>query len=375
MAETHRSRNVASVLVVLVLLAGISIGIYLIQRKPEPAATPQQPAGPSSRQVLATARFQVRTGRVTQAMQLLVKYLAANPADREARIFLAELHLQQDQDARAEALVDAILAEDPNWPPALWLKGGILEPRDPAQAEIWYRRAAAQPNAGQRIWSAWGRALLAQGQIVQGMDQLQKAYAAGARSPEVILPLAARQMREGLYDQAAELLAQARRQDPQAVEAYVMGAACAKEQNQLDRAEALFRQALALPMGPDRQATVLMEIGRLAGLDHRWVESAEAFARAGAFRPLRGPASLESAQAYFHAEKYALAMEQIDRAWPDMAGYPEAQRWRKRIEDARFGAPESDAKEGWFGPDTTRPRADDDEEEEEGDEAGGFFNP
>ncbi len=365
MADPNRSRNVASVLVVLVLLAGISIGIYLIQRKPAPVPTPAPPSGPSSKQVLATARFQVRTGRPVRAMQLLVKHLAANPGDREARVFLAELHLRQGQDAQAEALVDAILAEDPNWPPALWLKGGIVEPRNAGQAEIWYRRAAAQANAGEKIWSAWGRALLAQGQIEQGLAQLRKAYAAGARGPEVLLPLAAREMREGFYDQA-------RRQDPQAVEAYVMGAACAKEQNQLDRAEALFRQALALPMDPDREATVLMEIGRLAGLGHRWIESAEAFAKAGAFRPLRGPASLEAAQAYFHAEKYALAMEQIDRAWPDMAGYAEAQRWRKRIEDARFGPPETDAKESWFGPDATGPAAEGNGDDED---AGGFFNP
>ncbi|MFP4353566.1 MAG: tetratricopeptide repeat protein [Phycisphaerae bacterium] len=372
-ATSTGSRTMAGIVVVLVLLGAIGLVVYVMQ----PSATPQVPTGqpdaPTGREVISTARFQVKTGRVAQAMGLLSKYIATNPADREARLYLAELYMLRDQDDRAQVIVDAVLAEDPNWPAALWLKGGLVEPKDPARAEAWYRMAADQPNAGPEIWSAFGRALLGRKQIDDALGYLAKAYAAGARQEEVVVPLAAARMQAKQYDRAAALLAEARTHTPQSARAWVLSAMVAKQQNRLEQAEACFRQALQTPIDPGQAASVWMEIGQLAWLDHRWIESAEAFAEASTYRPLRGQGAFEAARAYFRADQYALAMEQIDRAWQDLSDDPEVQRLRKQIEDARFGPPEDDVTEDWFGrSEPSRPGS-----RPGGGENGGpdFFNP
>lgn len=96
--------------------------------------------------LLALADLYAHTGRLSEAIPLFQRVVAAAPADVTARLSFAQALLAAGYTADATAQLHAALAFAPNHPQILFLLGQAAEqstPPDYEAARAWYEKAAA----------------------------------------------------------------------------------------------------------------------------------------------------------------------------------------------------------------------------------------
>ena len=341
--ETRRpaGRLVATVLVVVLALAGVGLTIHIASRPAEPIAGPANPAEVTADDVIAEARDLMRMGRPTQAVALLSGYGSRHPDNREVRLETAEIFLDLDQPGRAEPHVAYVLAQDANWPMAQWLKGRILEARNDPSAADWYTRAAGQPNAGPAIWGRYGMLLMKMDKVAPAKEFLEKAYANGQRDPSLLATIAAVEMQGENLQRAATLLAEARALAPRRHTIYLMQAECLRRLGQPAQAALVLEQALELKMPELDRAKALVDLGRVLQAQRLWQQAGAVFARAAQVDEVRGLADYDAANCFYIAGQYARAMEHIDAAASVLGEGDPVGSLKKKIEDARFGPAEA----------------------------------
>ncbi|MFN3335950.1 MAG: tetratricopeptide repeat protein [Thermomicrobium sp.] len=95
--------------------------------------------------LLALADLYAHTGRLSEAIPLFQRVIAAAPADVPARLSFAQALLASGYIADATAQLHAALAVAPNHPQILFLLGQAAEQRTPPDyetARAWYEKAA-----------------------------------------------------------------------------------------------------------------------------------------------------------------------------------------------------------------------------------------
>jgi len=129
---------------------------------------------------LILSAYRGRNGDAAGALEAAESAIAVDPENKQARLRKAELLVDlgvkqgsQDQIAQARSIVDAVLAQDPKMPEALFVRGKIeLGEGKPADAVASLRRALdARPD-----WQQ-GHFLLASALLVQGDRQQARAEA------------------------------------------------------------------------------------------------------------------------------------------------------------------------------------------------------
>ncbi len=261
-----------------------------------------------------------------------------DPRDIVVRPLLATAQLRMGQTAEAEATVDELLRLAPQAPEGLWIKGELLAARNDPAADDYLRRAVQRPDATAEMWAGWGGRLLSLGRADQARPWLERAYKAGHRQPAAMLALGMAAMTQEDYGRAIEVLSAAARSHRPGPKLLALLAEAQKNAGRLTAAEATLRQALDLADAP----ALRVALGDVLVLRKRRVEAAEAYA-AAADAPRPDPrAAFKAARCYYLEDRHALAMKYIDRAAAATPS-PEVLRWRQRIEDARFPAPDTDA--------------------------------
>jgi tetratricopeptide (TPR) repeat protein len=167
---------------------------------------------------------------------------------------------------------------------------------------------------------------------------LLKAFHAGNREHQVLWGLALLAMRAGKFDQAEPRLAELAARGRPSMRVLAMLAQCQKENGRPADAEKTLRRALAQQEVPE----LYIPLGEVLQLQRKYPEAAEMFARAAETSAMEAAASFKAARVYYLLDRHGLAMKYIDRTVA-LVDDPEVRHWRRKIEDARFGQPDTQA--------------------------------
>jgi len=320
------------------------------------------PARPTMEQeVRQKARGLIDSHMYGAAVRLLNSWRKGNPADVEALCLLAEAACRDDQYDAALAAADVALKLAPNHPQALWWKGKVLQRRgEHAQAMDLFRRAADSPAADARIWSAFGKELIAAGDPLLAEDYLRRAYEAHLRDTPTLGLLGGIAMQRGRFDQAARFFREALANGTDTLRLRVMLAEALKEGGQFDQAAGVLQAAL-LEADPADRPVLWMMFARVALLREQYAEAAEAFVRAAEDPALRREACLLAGRSYMQAGRYDDALKQVDALMAEPMPDPDAEVLRRQILAARDAASQpASAPGGLLLPPTSQPSADSD---------------
>ena len=355
--------------IVLLALAGLVVvaTLYYVFRSPPEVGPPDGSDDPHAlaRELRAKVETAIRDFDETagsesedvQALRRMVleewrkrcrEYLAKDPMDIIVRPALARLLLRLGDLAAAERAADALLRLAPESPEAFWIKGLVRVRRGDAAGLDYLRRAAESDQAAPIMWMHYGEALAESGRREAAGRWLGKVLEARRGRPEGLgrsdLPLLRRladmAAAEGRHDEAAGILADLLRIDPDDMEAALKRAASLRLAGRLDEAEEqLTAVAARTRPGGKPAASVAMERGRLAEARGQWPAAARAYAAAAGHPSHHAEGALQAAISYYRAGRYALAMEQIDAAAEVVPEDRRVRKWIGKIEDARFGPP------------------------------------
>jgi len=258
-----------------------------------------------------------------------------DPRDVLVRPVLAMALLRLGRLDEAEKTLADLMALAPRSAEGMLLQAELIEARGGQGALEWFRRAAESDQATPEIWARYGTALLSVEQYDRGETMLLKAFRAGNKGHQVLWGLAMLAMKTGRYDQAEPRLAELAARIGPSMRVLVMLAECQKENGKLAESEKTLRRVLARTEVPE----LYIPLGDVLQLQKKYPEAAETFAKAAETSALNAVASFKAARVYYLLDRYGLAMKYIDRA-AALVDDPQVQKWRRKIEDARFGPPE-----------------------------------
>jgi tetratricopeptide (TPR) repeat protein len=322
-----------AIVVVAIVLAGVAI--YLWNKG---AGSVPMAAGPKvtlSQEVLRQARTAIDAGRLAEARDLMQAYVRTHTQDTQVRLLLARTQWKLDQRDDAEHTADDVLKLAPQLAEALWLKGELVRARGDANAVKFFRKAAESPiDATPEIWSRFALELLGQGQDAEARKWVDRASAAGLKDFNTLKGLGQLDLNAKDYAKAEGHFQQAMKLNNSDAELWRMLAMCQANTSGPDAAAATLEDALKTCR--DR-AGLFMELGRIRRQQGKFEQAGAAFTGAANYADQRAEASLDAAQCYYQAGRYALAMQYIDMAASLRPGNEQVKQWRTKIEDARFG--------------------------------------
>ena len=357
-----RNQTIALGVIVLVVVA-VTIYVAVRGAGPSPSGAPSH-GGPSPMarrdRVLGQAEQLLAGGQFRAARDLAEAYLRTDPHDAEVRTALAKALGGMGQPAEAENAVDEALRKDPACASALWFKGQLVSARQGGNEMYFFRQAAEhadETRAG--IWSRFGLLLLEAGRPAEAEAQLRKAHDAGLKDPPTLAGLGRIALAGGRYAEAERHLAEATRKDPRNAALWGNLSEAQKALGKTDRAAESLRMGVQVGRGAGR-GLLLLKLGQVQLAEQGPAEkvqarAAETFAQAAEYPTVRSPAALRAARCYYFLGRHAQAMKFIDMAALAGGGDPEIARWRKKIEDARFGPPVAGAGDGRSFLDAVRP--------------------
>lgn len=326
----------------LLLLAGFAGGaaLYYAFEPETPLAEEPTGDGPTMTPSQAAADRVMQLamqGARGRAVDLAQRWIEDHPGDVDVRTALAQVYASGDQPTDAERLVDTALSIDPDAPRACWVNG-LLHADEPARAEAWFAKAAAQDDAGPEIWGKYGLRLMQRGEPEEAESYLRRAIAAGSEDAAVYRMAGEIAWANGRREEALSRLRRARTLEPRdprncsaLAEAQAMAgryaAALDTLDGGLDAAKGTARALLELQRG---------EILEMAG---KWEQAGEVYAEVAGGIRMTLPALIGAARSYHRAGKDARAMGYIDQAYQLAPENPEVVALRKRIDNARFVKP------------------------------------
>jgi tetratricopeptide (TPR) repeat protein len=141
-------------------------------------------------------------GHFSEALEHLEHLLRQRPADPDLRVRLARCHDGLEHSEQARRLLDLVLAENPDYGPALRAYGQMArQARQPEEAEKWLRRAARVLPYDYQVQYALYQALEEQGKTTEAKEQLARAQQVKDRR-ERLADISHRKMSERPYDPA-----------------------------------------------------------------------------------------------------------------------------------------------------------------------------
>jgi Tfp pilus assembly protein PilF len=307
--------------------------------KPDAPNTTADHAMPESLRILNLAKDLLRRNQPAEAVGILKNYLAEHPEDQDVRLHLAELYLRLGDPDSCDATLAEILSASPDHAQAIWMQGMTERARgnDPAGK---FRQAAETPGASADVLGNYGLYLLREDQIQQGGAYLRRAAEGNTTNGRVYAELGKFAFERNRIDEAHRLLKRATELSPRDVEAWAVLAEVQKNRNEPDQAVASLRKALDVSVGPQR-GMVLMELGKARMARRGWSEAAELFAQATDYPAVRSQAACLAAQCYYFTEAYGKAMHYIDQASAAAPNEPSVAEWKRKIENARYGSPQT----------------------------------
>jgi len=158
-------------------------------------------------------------GRPDDAQGYAAKWLQSHPQDINARIFLAERYLQQQDYKNATRYYKMVMDIDPNHVAALnnlaWVAGQAKDPNALAYARKAHELAPNNPA----VLDTLGMLLVEKGEAVKGLPYLEQAFKMAPQSPEIHFNYVAALNKAGKKDAARrELETLAKHQNPQVKE-------------------------------------------------------------------------------------------------------------------------------------------------------------
>ncbi len=316
----------------MALVAGV--GVYVIGLSPgdKPPPRPERETIDAAR-VLRVVTPLMNAGRYVEAVSTMRAYVRSAPNDSEVRPLLAKGLVKLNRPDEAELVVDDCLRLSPRIAEALWLKGDLVRRRAGERYAFFYDQAARCPDAGGEIWARYGLELFDGGQDEAAEEYLRKAADAGARDARTLAALGELALRKGSLDQAEALLGEAIALEAGNARSRAALASALRQSGKIDMAEKTLREGLeARPDGG-----LFVALAELMQARKKTLEAADAFAAASRYPDYRASAALEAAKCYCGLDRYALAMEMIDRAAAERPEDGEVVKWKKTIEDRRFG--------------------------------------
>lgn len=137
---------------------------------------------------LGEVRKLARRGRRLDAVQRLRLVLQGQPADAEARLFLARLLEESDEIDEAIEHLGVVLERSGLRPEVLVLRGALYARSSRAgEAESDFRRAIAQDPSHYPAYRYLGTILVRRGLVAEGVEVLREAVSLAPQDPEALL--------------------------------------------------------------------------------------------------------------------------------------------------------------------------------------------
>ena len=147
----------------------------------------------------------------------------------------------------------------------------------------------------------------------------------------------------GKYHEALKYTDMSVRSDPENPEAWILLSDI--QRNMLKNKEALesLQNARKVSRGLTK-GFIDTRLGQMFELNKEYLRAADHYSRAEAFPGLAEKAAFNAATCYYHAGQFNKAMKHIDLAEKLTPGNEDIADLKKKIEDARFGAPKETSK-------------------------------
>ena len=373
--NTNTSGNARTTVAILVLVGAVviaGIAVYIatreIETKPIGVDQPTNGGGLSGAEVaIGAAGEMMKSRKFSNALELLRKYVKANPKEIRTRVMLADCCEKLGKVDEALMHADVALELNPDYPGALWIKGMCLNRKQAGEGLNYFRKAAESPEAGVLIWSWYGLLMLNEGNSKEARKYLTKARDKGTQHGNVYAGLGKLEFDDGKFDGALSLFNKAIKmsgEDRVNPRVWDFMAMIYNMRDESDRELDCLLKAEKRNRGLPR-IDILRRLGDTYSMRRSWAEAAGAYANASRLlRGLRfargsdydpGKMALESAKCWFFANKpegneLGLAMEQIDIASTLLPQDKEVLEWKKKIEDARYGSPKRSNKKNELPP-------------------------
>jgi tetratricopeptide (TPR) repeat protein len=162
---------------------------------------------PSSQAVLSLSNALVRAGQSSEAVSLLMDWLAHHPDDNEARFALSTDYIQSGQLDAAQAESERILAKAPDFAANLNNLAWLYDQKGDAEKALKHaRRAYELAPKRPEIADTLGWILIRQGDAATAMPLLDQAWRAAPDNPEIGYHYAAALSKDGKMAQAKEVV-------------------------------------------------------------------------------------------------------------------------------------------------------------------------
>ncbi|MCD4825702.1 MAG: tetratricopeptide repeat protein [Phycisphaerae bacterium] len=326
--------RVAAILLAAIVVASVALYIAFSPDKTVAPDSGPRPLTPAEL-AISQARNLMAIGETKVALEGLKQFVKNNPGDTVVRPTLARIYLHINQPDKATEQMDIMLKAVPNHPKALWIKG-LIAFAGGGDGMKFFRRAAEQETAGAMIWGNFGMMMTDKKDTATARPYLIKAVEAGTSDARIYVALGQIAFEENRFDEAYTYLKEATVKNPEYARGWALLGEVQKNLGESEAAMASLRKAAKYASGVER-AGVLVQLGQLLKTRKDWAGAAKAFARAVDYPAMRQSAALEAAKCYYFAQKYALAMKNIDVAAKMNAPTDEIRAWKLKIEDARFG--------------------------------------
>ena len=276
---------------------------------------------------------------LSSTASLMQSYIRAHPDDVEIRPVLGEVLLRLGRLQDTEVVVTDLLRLDPGSPEGLWLRGDLRRQRGADDWRDWYRKAAQSSRATPRILGRYGLLMMIENRPEQAESYLRRAVQAGVDQPHVLAGLAQIELESRNFRPALELARRASDKQPDDTQLLMLLARAQRRTGDYASAARTLDKAIQRSKQP---WPLWMELGEVRTAQGAFLPAAEAFAEAAAYRQIRPLAALKAARAYYFEDRFALAMKYIDMASEYGPQIPQVATLRQKIENARFGPPQTD---------------------------------
>lgn len=214
--------------------------------------------------IFLAGAVQYALGATQQAEQNLKKYLDKNPENLYARRLLISALLKNNQQQQAINVLAPALKGPQQDHELLMLAGQTyMQARDFTKANEYFERANALSPQNAAVHTAMGIAKLQQGENAAAIEELQKANALDAKSPQAGLLLAMTHLRLKEYDKALVALHTLEKEQPDNPLLYNLEGGALLGKNDIAAARKSFEKAVSI------QANFLPAVTNLANLDVR----------------------------------------------------------------------------------------------------------
>jgi len=251
-------------------------------------------------------------GEASDAAAAMERGLHLGLSDVRARCQYADVLIQLDRLDEAEAQLESVLEQDPDFTDALHMMGKLALQRGAfARAESMLRRGFAAEPFNAALQCNLANALLELGRIEEALSHFEAACAQDPNDLAMRFNLANGLRRAGHVEAAIAAYQQVLASDPQFVPALSASGACLAKTGDIEKA--LIRCQQAVDLDPDN-AEARNNLGAVFHEMGRWSEAAQEYREALAIDP-RNPRALDNlGQVLYALGEFDSAVECYDEA-------------------------------------------------------------